>query len=160
MQPLLFNQCLSPQPPHFPRGVSPPLSMQKPPPSPKGGPGGDPPARGGTWAEAGASLGAARAPPAPHPGWYLCHSLGSIKRDKLFPGLISRPCSNLRARPPVIPPPWEGVWLSAGERLGQRGPHPCLIPTCGCWGDLPPNQRTMGTAKPWSPPLLAHLAAA
>lgn len=59
---------------------------------------------------------------APNPGWYLRRSLGSIKREKLSPELISVPWFNPGARLPVISP---GAEFSAGER---RGPVPVPRP--------------------------------
>lgn len=124
-------------------GVSPPPCTQKPLPSPRGGPGGDLPAGGGTWAEAGSRAGLSGLCTAPNPGWYLCRSLGSIKRGKLFPGLISRPGFNLGARPLVIPPR-EGAQLSAGKRPVRRDPHPphphptCVCPGSAGWNPHPP----------------------
>lgn len=79
---------------------------------PQGSPRRGPASRGGTWAKAGSGPGLLGLRTAPNPGCYLCHSPGSIKRGKLFPGLISHPCFNLGARPPVIPPGWEGAEFS------------------------------------------------
>lgn len=59
---------------------------------------------------------------APNPGWYLRRSLGSIKREKLSPELISVPWFNPGARLPVSSP---GAEFSAGER---RGPVPTPRP--------------------------------
>lgn len=69
---------------------------------------------------------------APNPDWYLYHLLGSIKREKLSPGLISLLCFNLGARLPVIPPRAE---LSAAE---QRGPIPAPLLCCSAGGTAPP----------------------
>lgn len=144
-------------------GVSPPPRPQKPLPSPGGGPGGDPPAVGrgagrGTWAEAGSSPGLSGLCTAPNPGWYLCRSPDSIKRGKLFPGLISRPCFNLGARSPVIPPR-EGAEPSAGKQPVRRDPHPPPQPNLRvprqCWGEPTTPPKTRGRwalPNPGSPP--------
>lgn len=120
-----------PSPHTFPGSLASSSSAEAPS-QPRGWPRRGPASRGagGTWAEAGSSPGLSGLCTAPNPGWYLCHSPDSIKRGKLFPGLISRPCFNLGARPPVIPPR-EGAEPSAGKQPVRRDPHPPPEPKLG-----------------------------
>lgn len=168
MQSLLFNQCLLPQPPHFPWVSRLLLACRSPFLAPRVAWEGTH-QLGGTWAKAGSSPGLSRLHTAPNPSWYLCHSLGSVKQGKLFPGLICHPCFNLEARPPAFPPPptikgQAQRWRVAGvERIPiptQSQPVSAQVVLGGT--HAPPKTRgwMMGSAKSWSRQCLAHLSAA